>query len=86
MYGVYCRIIWNEKRKKCNYILDANTLFANRKIIEGGSLGVLNMYKGIAVLVEAGFISNSSDLNILKTKSKEVGIDIANGIINYLNK
>ena len=53
---------------------------------ERGRYRVLNGFSGTAVLVEAGFISNSGDLNILKTQSTEVGNQIATGIINFLKK
>lgn len=67
-------------------IQDQNTLFTNRGISERDNLYVLNKYTGTAVLVEVGFISNSSDLNLMKTNAPEAGKQIATGIINYLNK
>ena len=66
-------------------IKSENTLFADRGIAEG-NYKVLNNFSGTAVLVEAGFISNSSDLQILQTKSTEIGQQIATGIIKYLSK
>jgi RHS repeat-associated protein len=62
-----------------------NTFFTDRGIAEG-NYKVLNTFSGTAVLVEAGFISNSSDLQILQTKSTEIGQQIATGIIKYLSK
>ena len=66
----------NNKEMKRDYLF----------ISERGDLFVLNKYKGTAVLVEAGFISNASDLNTMTTNSEQIGIDIATGIINYLSK
>jgi N-acetylmuramoyl-L-alanine amidase len=63
-----------------------NTLFTDLGVTARDNLYVLNKFKGTAVLVEAGFISNSSDLNKLKTKSTEIGNSIATGIINYLGQ
>jgi RHS repeat-associated protein len=65
-------------------ILDQNTLFTSRGLSERSDLYVLNNYSGTAVLVEAGFISNDTDLNIMKTNSTQIGTEIATGIINYL--
>lgn len=49
------------------------------------SLGVLCDFKGEAsVLVEVGFISNQEDLDLMKNKYKEIGIEIADGICDYL--
>ncbi len=62
-----------------------NTLFTDRGVSEG-NYKVLNNFSGTAVLVEAGFISNSSDLQILQTKSTEIGQQIATGIIKHLSK
>ncbi len=67
-------------------IQDQNTLFKNRGISERGNLYVLNKYSGTAVLVEVGFISNASDLNLMKSNTSEIGKQIATGIINYLSK
>ncbi|NLB87560.1 MAG: hypothetical protein GX793_10930, partial [Bacteroidales bacterium] len=64
-------------------ILDSNTLFRGRRIIESTNY-VLRNFSGQSVLVEAGFISNEDDLTILKTKTEEVGQEVAAGIINYL--
>ncbi|MCK9271891.1 MAG: N-acetylmuramoyl-L-alanine amidase, partial [Bacteroidales bacterium] len=68
------------------YIQDQNTLFKNRGISERSNLYVLNKFTGTAVLVEVGFISNASDLNIMKSNTSEIGKQIATGIINYLSK
>jgi len=75
-----------ESKSLAQSIQDENTLFSDRGIKEGGSLGVLNKFNGVAVLVEAGFISNASDLDIMKTKAEQIGVEIARGIMNYLNK
>ena len=48
-------------------------------------MGVLNKFEGTAVLVEAGFISNESDRNIMTTQAAQIGTEIAKGIMNYLN-
>ena len=63
-------------------ISKANTLFK--------SLGVapspyyINKFKGPAVLVEAGFISNASDRQLLQNRSAQIGKEIASGIANYI--
>ena len=67
-------------------IQDQNTLFTNRGISERNNLYVLNKYSGTAVLVEVGFISNASDLNLMKNNTSDIGKQIATGIINYLNQ
>jgi len=68
------------------FIQDQNTLFTDRGINGRNNLYVLNKYTGTAVLVEVGFISNASDLNIMKGNAPEIGKQIATGIINYLKK
>jgi N-acetylmuramoyl-L-alanine amidase len=50
-------------------------------------VGVLCDFKGEAsVLVEVGFISNQEDLELMKTKYKDIGVEIADGICEYLKK
>jgi len=68
------------------FIQDQNTLFKSRGIRKRSHLYVLNKYTGTAVLVEVGFISNASDLNLMKSNTSEIGKQIATGIINYLSK
>jgi N-acetylmuramoyl-L-alanine amidase len=47
--------------------------------------GVLNHFKGeAAVLVEVGFISNQQDLERIKKNYSAIGIEIADGICEYL--
>jgi RHS repeat-associated protein len=75
-----------ESKNLAQSIQDQNTLFSSRGLSERSDLYVLNKYSGTAVLVEAGFVSNASDLNIMKTNATQIGTDIATGIINYLQK
>lgn len=63
-----------------------NHLFQDRGISVGNFYKVLNGFPEIAVLIEAGFISNSEDLKILTSKANEIGEQIAKGIIDYLKK
>ena len=76
----------DDSKNLAQSIQDENSLFKDRGVKERSNLYVLNNFEGTSVLVEAGFISNESDLNILKTKSTEIGQQIATGIINYLNE
>jgi RHS repeat-associated protein len=76
----------DNSKKLAQSIQGENTLFTDRGVKARSNLYVLNKFKGTSVLVEAGFISNKSDLNILKTKRSEVGQQIATGIINYLKE
>ena len=67
-------------------IQNQNTLFTSRGIKPRSNLYVLNKYSGTAVLVEAGFISNTNDLKILKNNTSKIGKQIATGIINFTTK
>ena len=66
-------------------ISGSNTIFNNNGIKVRNDLGILKYSGGPSVLVEAGFISNSSDLQKLQNNSKGIGKEIGNGIIKYLN-
>jgi N-acetylmuramoyl-L-alanine amidase len=70
-------------KKLAQAISSSNTQFGDKGISGRGDLFVLNKFKGTAVLVEAGFISNPRDLSIMKNNATSVGRDIATGIINY---
>jgi RHS repeat-associated protein len=83
-FQVYYKSGDNNSKLLASKINSENALFKDGGVIESDNLYVLNKYDGTAVLVEAGFISNTIDLNILKTKSPEIGNSIATGIINYL--
>lgn len=61
-----------------------NTQFSNKGLFERSDLYILNKFKGAAVLVEAGFISNPQDLLVMKGNSSEIGKEIATGIVCYL--
>jgi N-acetylmuramoyl-L-alanine amidase len=84
-FTVYYKRGHADSKALAESIQSANTLFRDRGT-EEGNFRVLNLFKGTAVLVEAGFISNPRDLQILKTQSNEVASQIAKGIINYLKK
>jgi RHS repeat-associated protein len=73
----------DSSKKLASSISAANTQFADKGISGRSDLFVLNKFKGTAVLVEAGFISNPRDLSIMKNNAATVGRDIASGIINY---
>jgi len=49
-----------------NSILDQNSLFNNRGVKSTSKLYVLNNFQGVAILIEAGFISNSHLSKIIK--------------------
>ncbi|BDU75470.1 hypothetical protein METESE_04280 [Mesoterricola sediminis] len=65
-------------------ILASNTQLVGRGLSARSDLYVLNAFKGTAVLVEAGFISNARDLSVLRNGAVAIGRDIAAGIIGYL--
>jgi N-acetylmuramoyl-L-alanine amidase len=65
-------------------ILDTSSQLDARRIVATENLAVLNLFKGTAVLVEAGFMTNPDDLAILRSSSSRIGQDIAQGVINYL--
>jgi RHS repeat-associated protein len=75
-----------ESKSLAQSIQNENTLFLDRGIKERNNLYVLNEFKGVAVLVEAGFISNASDLETMKTNAEQIGREIATGIMNYFKK
>ena len=59
--------------------------FTDRGIKPRGDLTVLSKTKMTAVLVEAGFISNKDDINILKNKEDEIINLISKGILDFLD-
>lgn len=59
--------------------------FTDRGIKPRGDLTVLNKTNMPAVLVEAGFISNKDDINILKNKEDEIINLISKGILDFLD-
>lgn len=61
---------------KC-YTINRGVKFANYSVLRNTSMS--------ACLVELGFIDNTEDLQILKTKQDELATAIAKGICNYLN-
>jgi N-acetylmuramoyl-L-alanine amidase len=74
----------SESKKLAQSIQNKNTLFSSRDLAQRSDLYVLNKFSGVSALVEAGFISNSDDLNIMKTQYAQIGTEIASGIIAYL--
>lgn len=60
-----------------------NSLFKDRGIAEG-RYTVLQRFKGAAVLIEAGFITNPNDLNLLQSNDAEIGRQVGEGILQYL--
>ena len=71
-------------KKLAQAISSSNTKFSNKGLSARSDLYVLNKFKGTAVLVEAGFISNAQDLSVMKGSSLEIGKEIAAGIISYM--
>lgn len=71
-------------------ILNANTVFKRRPkaIIDANGRGftVLDRFSGPSVIVEAGFISNRSDVGKMKNRTLKIGKEIATGIKHYLEK
>jgi N-acetylmuramoyl-L-alanine amidase len=63
-------------------ISKSNTVFKDLGVAT--SPYYINKFKGPAVLVEAGFISNASDRGKLQNQSGQIGKEIASGILNYL--
>jgi len=51
---------------------------------KSNSLFVLRKFKGPAVLIEGGFISNDRDRAIMLNRSSKIGQQIAEGIIKFL--
>lgn len=74
----------SEGKKLAQSIQDKNTLFFSKGIMAETDKKLLNKFTGTSVLVEAGFISNTEDLAIMKDKSKEIGEEIASGILAYM--
>lgn len=74
----------SEGKKLAQAIQDKNTQFFSKGIMAKTDLKLLNKFDGISVLVEAGFISNTEDLAIMKDKSEKIGEEIALGILAYL--
>ena len=66
-------------------ISKANTILSNRGTKQS-NFYLLRHFRGPAVLVEAGFISNASDRAIVQKQSVQIGAQIATGIINYLKQ
>lgn len=80
-----CYKLGNEKSKDlANEISKTNSLFKSRGLDPRTDLYVLNRFSGISVLIEAGFISNKEDLDIMTTKADTIGSEIAAGVNNYL--
>ncbi len=74
----------SEGKKLAQAIQDKNTLFFSKGVMAKTDLKLLNKFDGTSVLVEAGFISNTEDLAIMKEKSEKIGEEIAAGILAYL--
>ena len=75
----------NEDSKNlASAISGENELFTDRGTTATNSLYLLNHFKGTSVLVEAGFISNKNDLQVLQTNTAQVGGSIAAGIIKFM--
>lgn len=68
-------------KKLAQAIQGQNTLFKDRGTEATNNLFVLNNFNGPAVLIEAGFISNAKDLEILQTQTQQIGVEIGKGII-----
>ncbi len=51
-----------------------------------GKLGIVHDTAPLAVLIECGFLSNVSDLDVLKNKSDLIGNAVKAGIENFLDK
>lgn len=66
-----------------NELVDSKLWKSNRGI-KTANFAVLRQTKATAALVELGFINNTHDSNILKTKEDLIAELIANGILNYL--
>ena len=67
-----------------NCILESNTLFRKRSTISSSFHVLRNYSSGPSVIVEAGFISNSNDLTIIKYQAEDIAAEIAKGIFKYL--
>ena len=74
----------DESKTLANSVMDQNTIFSDRGIKSSSKLYVLNNFPGTAILIEAGFISNSNDRTILLNNSNQIGYQIGVGIINFL--
>ena len=82
------QVLYNNSASKilAQYIQNSNTLLKSNGIKQRTDLGILKYKGGASVLIEAGFISNNVDLDIIKNNSSEMGKEIGSGIINYLNR
>ncbi|MDO5027782.1 MAG: N-acetylmuramoyl-L-alanine amidase family protein [Bacillota bacterium] len=74
--------------QKIHYELVKETAMTSRGIKQRPDLIVLNQSQMSAVLVELGFMSNASDLTIMKTEEFKdaCALAIANGIISYIQE
>lgn len=66
-----------------NSIVSAK-IFSHNRGIKTANFAVLRETKMPSVLVELGFISNSQDAQLLKSKQDEICKAVAKGILNYL--
>ena len=64
-------------------IVTSNTFSQNRGV-KTANFVVLRQTKMPAALIELGFISNSQDAQILRTKQNEIAEAVARGILSYL--
>jgi RHS repeat-associated protein len=82
---VYYRAKDDASMRLAQAIAGANAVFGSTRT-RPSDFQVLREFRGTAVLVEAGFITNKTDLKNLQTRTPEIGKGIATGIKNYLDK
>ncbi len=58
-------------------------LFKSNRGVKSANFSVLRKTKAIAILVELGFISNKSDVDVMLNKEDEIVEAIVNGILKY---
>lgn len=83
-FSVCCKKGDQKSKSLAKEISISNTLFTNRGLDERSDLYVLNKFAGTAVLIEAGFISNTNDLSNMSNHTEKIAHEIADGINNYI--
>jgi len=66
-------------------IIAANTVMPTRGArLDNRSLAIPKYKNGAGVIVEVGFINSASDRALVDSRTRQIGTDIASGIVNYI--
>ncbi len=88
-YEIYCDYTNKKTKKLSNSILkslDTLNYSTNRGLQDANETPLYVVSKNTvpAILIEAGFITDSNDMNYIKNHTKELCIALADGIYNYI--